>query len=119
MVRLTGGPPGAPTWISRHLSAQFSFRPLCRLHIQHKVNGCPQEVGSVGLGDQRVDGAQSAVWQLQIISQHDNGNRRMGPLNLIGNEHAIQEYKLVIEHNCIDGLRRKKPQAIVAIGRVY
>jgi hypothetical protein len=43
----------------------------------------------------------------------------MGPLNLIGNEYAIQDYKLVIEHNCIDGLRRKKPQAIVAIGRVH
>ena len=77
--------PAGRTHMCRQLTAQLSFATLGRLYSEYKVNGCAQEVSSVGPSYQRIDGLQSAVRQFQIIGQHDDGYGRTNPLDLIRN----------------------------------
>src|ERR1700728_5490881 len=78
--------------VRRHFGSRLalSFAILGWLHIQYKVNGCPQEMSAVGPGDQCVDRLQSVIRQFQIVRYHDDGNRRANPLDLICNHCDVQ-----------------------------
>ncbi len=56
----------------RYLGTQR--RPLAsvRLNIQHKMNGSPQKVGAVGLGDEGIHRLERSVRQIQVVGQHDD-----------------------------------------------
>jgi hypothetical protein len=87
--------------------------------VQHEVNGCQQEVGAVLPGHQRIYGLQGAVGQFQVVGQHDDRNFGPDLLDLVGDSCAVQSSQVVVKHDCVDGLRHKKPQTIGAIGRGY
>jgi hypothetical protein len=83
------------------LIAQLSFEVLGRLHIQNEVNSRPQEVRTVRLCHERVDGLQSTVGQFQVIGQHDDGNLWFDLLHLCRDGRALQKAQFVVQHNCV------------------
>ena len=87
----------------RLLRPQCSCPVLRRLQVQYKVNGGPQEVGPIRLGDERIDGVQSPLRQFQIVGQHDDWEVWLGLLDLSRNDCAIQQTQMVFENNCIHG----------------
>ena len=86
-----------------------------RLRIQHKMNGCPQEMWPVVFGNNRVDGVQYTVRQFEVVGQHNDGNFGPNLLDFIRNDCAIQKSEMIIEHNCVYWARHKNPQPVASI----
>ena len=99
------------------LSFHLSFMTLGTLRTQHRVDGRQQEVRSVGLGHERIYGVQRILWQFHVFSEHDDGDPWFDLLDLSGSDRAIQESQVVLEHNCIHGMRHEKPQTVGTGGR--
>ncbi len=90
---------------------------MSRLYIQHKVNGCQQEMRPVRLCHERIDGFQCILRQLDVLSQHDDGHLGLDLLDLGCDDPAIQETQLVVEDNCINRPRHKQPQTLATRAR--
>jgi hypothetical protein len=103
--------------LSFPLCLQRSVPALRRLHIQDKVDGSPQKVGSVGLDYESIDGLKRAVRQLQMIGKHYDGEFWLDVFDVCRNDCTICQTQMVLQHNCIYGPRLQKLKALRAASR--
>jgi hypothetical protein len=101
--------PARTAELSCLLRVQRSVPALRRLHIQDKVDGSPQKVGSVGLDYESISGLKRSVRQIQMIGEHYDWELWLDLFDLSRNNCTIYQTQMVLEHNCIYGPRLQKP----------
>jgi hypothetical protein len=77
--------------------------------IHNEVNSRPQEVRTVRRDHERIDGFQCVIRQLNVVSNHDDGNLWSDLLDLGRNDRAVQKTQFVVKHNRIHWARHEKP----------
>ncbi len=101
--------------MDRRLRPQCCFKTFRGLHIQHKVDGCPQEMSPVGLGYESINGLERSLRQFQVIGQHHDGELWLDLPDLSRDDGAIQQSQMVFEHNRIHRPRPQKAQTIATV----
>jgi len=81
---------------------------LGRLHGQHEVKGGQQEVNPIRFGHERVHGLESIIREVRVLSKHHDGNLWVDPLNLSREDYTVQEARVALDHNRIDGPQHEK-----------
>jgi CheY-like chemotaxis protein len=88
-----------------------------RFRIQHGADRRQEYVRTIGLGHERIYPAQRANRQFQPRCEHDDRHLRFDLLDLSRNRPAVQQSKVIVDHNRIHRTRHEQAQTITTVGR--
>lgn len=80
------------------------------------MKGRHQEVRTVGPEDDRIDGLQSIVGKIQVVTHHNNRNVRAHLFDLRGEDRTVQQAEVILDHDRIHGLQHQEAQALIPAG---
>jgi len=75
-----------------------------------------KEVLAVGLDHDCIYRLKSIVREFNIVTDHDDGKLRFHSLDFRGDNSAVQQTEVELDHDCVDLLRHQQAQTFMPAG---